>query len=283
MEETNAWVLARISLIGLLPLLTVALSVFVLRNLFLAMFLMHWVGMAIPALVYLWWTGGPERVRWYIRFVRSQEFVGLLRSSMLLFILGSGFTIVGYILSSCKMAVWMACVGKVNEHIAEYGFHDAPMWLLVSAAIYFPVVNPLVEELFWRVFMLKELSGSQRGTDDIDPIHSEVDHLITTQSQDRIPEARGGKVAFCASWKIRLWISILYASYHTLVIGVFLGGLTYGILSLFLVSLLGLAFVHIFMVFPANESFYRAVFLHVGVDAGVVVALGDAIGWYNLI
>jgi membrane protease YdiL (CAAX protease family) len=238
--------------------------------------------MAIPVLLYVSLCEGRAGIRWYMKYISIQQLLKHSVSALILFVTGAGVIVSGYILMSCRFAVWDACIGQVDENIAEYGFHDALLGLIICCAIYFPVVNPLIEEVFWRVFMLKELS-KLRGYDTTES-SAEQGHLLQTQPDMNLQALDITEVEkWDVSWPMRIYASVLYASYHTLVVGLFLGGVLYGALSFFCITLLGLIFVCIFLFSRQDEGFYRAVFLHAGIDTGVVIAVGDAIGWYNLV
>ncbi|KAF4664229.1 hypothetical protein FOL47_005247 [Perkinsus chesapeaki] len=48
------------------------------------------------------------------------------------------------------------CIPNFLQQLAEYGF-DVPFSFLVAIGFYFGVVNPILEEWFWRVFLYREL------------------------------------------------------------------------------------------------------------------------------
>jgi hypothetical protein len=89
------------------------------------------------------------------------------------------------------------------------------------------------------------------------------------------------------TWKIcvltRLWCSMLFASYHTIVVGVFLGGVWYGVFSFFALTGLGLVFQWLLGYFPQQLGFWTIVSLHVGIDLGVIIALADSLEWIKLL
>ena len=171
------------------------------------------------------------------------------------------------------------CIGGVNDNIAEYGFRDAPMALIVACAIYFPVVNRIIEEMFWRVFMHREVQIDHQHTQS-----SDIEQLSILETEEQIPHLG---TAECHDESItigmRIVFAMLFASYHTIVIGVFLGGIKYAIVSFFLIAILGMILEDILIRGNPTQGFNRALFLHIGIDIGVVVSLGDSIGWYNLV
>jgi hypothetical protein len=271
-----------IPVIGLLPLATVAISLFLLRNMFVAMLMMHFLGMIVPAALFAVWRDGAAGLRWYALYLRQQS-LGRFGIGPLAFFLGGSSVSIGlYVLSSCKTRSWSACIGGVNNNIAQFGFQEAPVPLAIACGIYFSVVNPTIEELFWRVFMLKETAAG-KDTGNVAVSQSEVDLLISPSMEAGIPVESSVATQSNPSWTMRIWLSSLYASYHTLVAGAFLGGVVYGFLSFFVLMVLGIVLIQIFIHSGSSNGFYRAVFLHAGIDLGVAIALGDAVGWYNLV
>jgi len=137
-----------VTLHGLVPALIVSLSMFIAHNIFIAMFLMHWCGM-IPLLVigsYI--THGWDGWFWFRDYIKCQSFANSWKLSPLFFTAGCGSVVLGYIAMSCRTASWSFCFGSINENIANYGFSDAPLWLIIFTGIYFPTINPIIEELF---------------------------------------------------------------------------------------------------------------------------------------
>ena len=271
--------LFQIIILGLLPAAVVALSMFVGHNIFVAMFVMHWTAMAFVPVVFLYFLHGKSEIRWYMDYIQQQELLPDWRICILLLLLGVLVTVLGYMADSCRTLSWHFCVGRVDDNLAKYGFEEASKALIIACAVYFPIVNPIIEELFWRVFMDREytLQAAKLSDQVIDEEASQlVDNgdlvpLIKTTKSQQIPIS------------VKLVFSSLYSSYHTMVVGVFLGGVQYGILAFFCIAGLGLIFQYIFSVSDPKRGFFRDVFLHIGIDAGVIIALGDAVGWYSIL
>ena len=241
------------------------------------MILMHWVGMVpIIALLTLY-LHGPDGLKWYLQYLKQQKFIPNGWIGVILFLAGTTGTIAAYMLASCKTAQWPMCVGRVNENVAEYGFHEAPAWVIIACAVYFPSVNPLIEELFWRVFMNREVEVIQedglRQCDEEEAILPEKDISASIVVPKPAP----------LPIPIRVLFSMLYASYHTIVVGVFLGDVKYGVMSFFVIGLLGYLLQHILHTLGPTRGFSAVVFLHVGMDLGVIVALADSLGWIHLL
>jgi hypothetical protein len=267
-------------LIGLLPAAVVCVSMFLFHNVFAAMFLMHSMSMALVIVGVTFASEGASGLKWYSTYIKSQRFTFSTISFLF-----SGFLLVvsGYILSSCRVLSWTICVGSVDENIADYGFHNAPLGLIIATMIYFPLFNPIVEELFWRVFMMR-IGGCFTAESMISvglPVEEEVG-LVLPAAQNVNPGTVPPNTLQALPSTLKLLLSALYASYHTVVVGVFLGGVWYGVLAFFAITGLGMLFLNIFSYYPVDQGFYPAVLLHVGIDVGVVIALGDSIGWYSL-
>ena len=272
--------LIRIILIGFLPAAVVALSMFVGHNIFVAMFVMHWTSMTLAPIALVYYLHGKSEIKWYADYLRQQQFLTDWRLCIPFVVAGVLIPVLGYMVDSCRTASWHFCVGRIDDNLAKYGFEDASKALIIACAVYFPIVNPIIEELFWRVFMDREYSLSV-GLSSMEPLEDESSYLVET---GRYPDSGIKSTKSDAiPLPIKLVFSSLYASYHTMVVGVFLGGVQFGILAFFGITLLGLAFQYIFSVSDPSRGFFRAVCFHVGVDAGVVIALGDAVGWYSII
>lgn len=263
---------------GLLPALVVGISMFAIRNIFLAMLLMHIVAMIPGVGLVTYISKGVKGFGWYMGYLRSQQFVSNCLWCVLLCLVGIGAIVAGYVLGSCRTYEWGMCIGRVNDNIAEYGFKEAPKWLIIACAVYFPLVNPFIEELFWRVFMDHEYLSEEVSNDpNLDEEQPMLNHPESPQATQFMHESMRVPVL------VRIYFSCLFASYHTMVVGVFLGSVEFGVASFFGLTGLGLILQFIFASSPSDKGFYRAVALHVGIDAGVVIALGDAIGWYSLV
>lgn len=262
---------------GLIPCSIVAVGLFVFRNILIAMFMMHWIGMIPVAVGVCVYNRGAAGLVFYLDYLLQQKVVKDAVQLIFLFFLGLSVTIGMYVADSCKTNAWALCVGRVDERISQYGFHDYPHWLVVLCAIYFPVVNPFIEEMFWRVFMIAETSVS--GTDTAQP--DEEAQLMCEKTRD------DAKVHLKTEERFPLQKAIvfgtLYASYHTLVVGILLGGWLYAAVSFLLVSGLGIVFHWMMFSWDPARGFYRAVFLHAGIDLGIVIALADSVGWIHLL
>jgi hypothetical protein len=276
----------RIIFVGLLPAVVVALSMFVGHNIFIAMFVMHWSSMIPVPLALTYFIHGKAEIRWYIEYVKQQKFLSDWRICLMLLTVGTLVPVLGYMADSCKTAQWHFCVGAVDDNLAQYGFKDAPKALIIACAVYFPIVNPIIEELFWRVYMDREYTFSaclatREGAED-ESLHLMENGASMDNNSDTILPTKSTKSNEIPLY-VKLIFSSLYSSYHTMVVGVFLGGVQYGILAFFGIGALGLLFQYIFSVSDNRSGFGRAVCFHVGIDAGVVIALGDAVGWYSIL
>lgn len=149
---------------------------------------------------------------------------------------------------------------------------------LVGAGFYFSLVNPLVEELFWRVFLRRELAeclseggGESRGEDARLPLLA-----ATAASQQTPPEA--ARLAKPLSWMRATALALFYASYHTVVVArLFGGGLA--ALSLPLLTMLGHV-LNLVRERPAMGGLCGALALHVGVDFAACLVAAESLGLF---
>lgn len=65
--------------------------------------------------------------------------------------------------------------------IELFGIHDPPL-PYVFFALYFTVVNPLLEEVFWRTFLYRELGGERRWAKALLAHNYALYHLFVTSS-----------------------------------------------------------------------------------------------------
>lgn len=265
---------------GLIPCAIVAVGLFVFRNIFIAMLMMHCIGMIPVAVGVCVYNRGVAGLVFYRDYLIQQKFLKDVIALSALLILGTSVIVGMYVADSCKTHAWALCVGRVDERISQYGFHDSPRWLVVLCGIYFPLVNPFIEEVFWRVFMIAETSVCRIDTPQPD---EEAQKLVC----EKTGEDNDAKVYLKTEEQFPLQKAIvfgmLYASYHTLVVGILLGGWLYAAVSFLLVSGLGVVFHWLMFSWDPSRGFYRAVFLHAGIDLGIVIALADSVGWIHLV
>jgi len=117
---------------------------------------------------------------------------------------------------------------------------------LLIVAFNFSILNPIIEEYFWRLFMVKAFII----------LHNKLD--------------KDGQISRRSKLLIRLVINCFYTGYHFFVIEYIFGWklASLGVLAIFSVGL-ALDFV------KNNCGFLTAVIMHMGVDFAVVIVFTD--------
>jgi len=169
-------------------------------------------------------------------------------------IVGLGFAL--FVPFTCKSGVSKYCF-DFTPFTAILGPNlSKPM--LISAGLYFTVVNPLIEEWFWRVFLHKELGLTYLTQELLIP-----DSLPSYGTVPLLPSP-----ATYSSFTSKLVITSMYASYHVLLLSTRIS-LAFGMLALVFVTSLGLL-----LIFARERLGIPAcVCLHASVDCAVVVSL----------
>uniref|UniRef100_A0A7S3SJ44 CAAX prenyl protease 2/Lysostaphin resistance protein A-like domain-containing protein n=1 Tax=Emiliania huxleyi TaxID=2903 RepID=A0A7S3SJ44_EMIHU len=189
-----------------------------------------------------------------------------LRAQLLAAVALGGATLVGAALAILLFehffaSEWSHATRQVRREALIYGFSRSDEQGVALFGAWFCAVNPLLEELFWRIFLA-------HGFD-----HRAASHFLPANAAPRaIQKWTRGTRGTAALW---VATSAFYASYHANVVFVFLplpaaaaavaGLVGYGVLLQLLVSRVGLV---------------GAVGAHVGADAAVILGLTDAIWEY---
>eukprot|EP01069_Polyplicarium_translucidae_P004991 Polyplicarium_translucidae@DN2699_c0_g1_i1.p2 len=148
---------------------------------------MHWIGMIPLPFLYIKWVRSraydPTRVEdhspenfsfverdrpsrfafyWKViqRVVEQERSCGRLTLALrgLFFLLFTLPVPVGCMIAQCGTgASWLLCFSPASLHqnLLQLGL-DKPLWQLYALAVYFGMINPVVEEIFWRVFVVQE-------------------------------------------------------------------------------------------------------------------------------
>lgn len=146
--------------VGFAPFFCMILFIVGLHNVLLAMLMMHWLCMVLVPLLYIYVVERSfdyYRHVWKIqrcRFRRQWPWAGACC------LLALGGLYAAFVCAKAVGGSWFAGVlegARVNclsEGLA------LPSPLLLLAGIYFFLVNPIVEEWFWRVFLYREFGGA---------------------------------------------------------------------------------------------------------------------------
>ena len=259
--------------VGLSPCVVVSIWIHA-ENLLAAMLCMHTVCMLmLPAIVII--SSSPKVRKWYS--THGQDLLvpsgtHILRGLLLGLVLGGGL-IGGFLLVRCKSVLRgyisdfdRFCARGLDRNIHANGFEGFSKPKMIAVALYFSTVNPFVEELFWRVFLHKqvEIDPDTTGGDSVDRERKVLDHpQVPTVSE---------------AW--RWLISAMYASYHYMVVWTLLFNVG-GVPLWPMLGFLGLTFLGRFYVWlreqPDSWGLWSVIVSHALLDAGVcVIALGPA-------
>jgi len=258
--------------VGLFPLMLVQ-SLAAAGNLLLAMGAMHAGMVALPLLVIL---ASEAAVRdWYrtsgLATVTSFTGAQLLRGAAAGVVSAAVFA-VGFHFIECRWGAPLSgvpgfdliCVHGLTRELIDSGFRGvagmdtASLPVMLAFCAYFCTVNPFLEELFWRVFLHKEVE---------EPAGSESAKLVAPCELPAVPEL----------WR---WvISLLFASYHFAVIYAIAVPVTAAPMGFPLQAAAAVAGLVVFgracvhMRETPEWGLWAAMLWHVGVDAGVCVVL----------
>lgn len=167
------------------------------------------------------------------------------------------FGLAVYIPASCKSGLLTSCF-DFTPFISILG-PDLPKPALIAAGLYFTFVNPLVEELFWRVFLHKELCLT----------YLTKEHRLspTPDTYGTVPLIQAPK-SHVTSFFSKIVLSTMYALYHAILLIARISP-AFGLLGFFFLLGFGLALVYT----REQLGISASVCLHAAIDAAVVVSL----------
>jgi len=194
--------------------------------------------------------------------------------------------IISFFVAHCHTAKWSLCVESFERPLEGAGFHGRSMVFKVMAGLYFTFMNPLYEELFWRVFLHRELSlecglvapdaaGSDADlADDFGSLAGcgsgggSVWHSLLRGALACVPRPAN---VFSSSVAVRWGVPAMYASYHLWPISVIFRKLwwLYGIGGFCFLVLLGRGL----LLLRESRDFGipAALVLHTAIDAAFVI------------
>lgn len=141
-----------LTLIGLSPLPSVAFGLFYFSNIWLTMTLMHATLIILPILYKLCFNSlSLEYTSGELKDCQHQIFIGLIFCSVIVIgLIGPGIVLIYFFK---PFALWVTGLGGMvcNDFSIDC---SNPLNPIIFAS-YFTIVNPGVEEWFWRVFLVK--------------------------------------------------------------------------------------------------------------------------------
>eukprot|EP00919_Chromeraceae_sp_WS-2016_P072998 GHVR01172577.1.p1 GENE.GHVR01172577.1~~GHVR01172577.1.p1 ORF type:complete len:337 (+),score=59.79 GHVR01172577.1:90-1100(+) len=315
------------SLIGLSPTSVMLLFILVLKEAAIAMIVMHIVCMGtLPFLfVFLRYRDHMSYRSYYVNFFKHQikHFKQQVPIGLFLFLLSSVGGSLSYILFSCDKGILgiffstgifsniKLCIGLKEASLPLYGLSYST-GVMVFLGLYFIIVNPIVEEYFWRVFLFRELAlPPEEGPFFKCPCASALeterssltDHArgeMDTDAPGETDAETGGEIEEekrvsareCRSWSVddegigtNLLMdqnasevgvcvsSTLYGLYHIIIVFCLLDRLLIATAAAIGLVCMGRLWVY----FRNNRKFglTSAILMHCGIDVAVVFAFAD--------
>uniref|UniRef100_A0A7S2ISH8 Uncharacterized protein n=1 Tax=Zooxanthella nutricula TaxID=1333877 RepID=A0A7S2ISH8_9DINO len=270
----SAWRALALVLIGFGPLANCVVLGEGSHSVLVAMVSMHWGAMLVPPMLFYLVRScqghGYAALRLYTQAcseVRADAVAKALRGTALgvpTFLLFG----VGYLSMRCRTLVWPLCIVNFQDPLEDYGFEVHAMLFRVFAGVYFTFWNPVIEELFWRVFLHREL-GDALGIDEKEEAALISRDDATAPWRSLLRGALGALPG--RGVPLRWGVSALYASYHVWPITIVFVRVTwmYAVGGFLFLMTLG----RFFVLLREHRSFglMAAYVLHVWVDAAFAV------------
>ncbi|KFH00558.1 CAAX protease self-immunity protein [Toxoplasma gondii VAND] len=146
--------------VGFAPVFCMILFIVGLHSVLLAMVMMHWLCMLLVPLLYIYFVERSfeyYRHVWKIQRCRFRYQWPWAAASC---ITALGGVYAAYVCAKAVGGSWFAGVVEGARFNCLSEGLDIPFPLLLVGGVYFFVVNPVVEEWFWRVFLYREFGGA---------------------------------------------------------------------------------------------------------------------------
>ncbi|KAH8583977.1 CAAX protease self-immunity [Cryptosporidium sp. chipmunk genotype I] len=171
-------------------------------------------------------------------------------------------------------------VGLIREGIIKYPTNRIGFFVWFSS-VYFSIVNPIIEELFWRSFVYKELIislvrneislQSSFNINDFGVHYS--DSLIERDRNSYLFEScqdiESGQTSYKSNTGfVSIICSVLYSIYHFFVL-IYFSSIQFSILSTVSLAIIGWILIHVSRKLHITYSIY----IHIGMDISIVIFL----------
>ncbi|KAL7069036.1 hypothetical protein ACR3K2_05690 [Cryptosporidium serpentis] len=262
--------LFKLFVIGISPTLCVFLCMSIFSSGWLAMYTMHWICMMILPCLY---TGN---------FYINEKYVKLKLEKMdlciyigCIFFIFVFFTFTFYLFSFGPL-LWLDILNirnikeklRFQNIISKEGKFPA---FSIFSCIYFFILNPFIEEIFWRSFLQYEIESCiQTFNYRNELIHSKVNLLSSNDKESKFQYISMNRLSLMKFDEITSIItSILYSLYHYIVFSNIIS-VKFAILSCTLLILVGRFLIYVIIKF----GIIKAICIHIGIDISVVLSLG---------
>ncbi|PHJ18501.1 caax protease self-immunity protein, partial [Cystoisospora suis] len=155
-------------LVGFSPFFCMLVFILGLHNVLLAMLIMHWVCMTTVPLVYIYLFEHSFQYYRHVWAIQRCRFRKQWIWGIAFCLITLGFLYLVYYLCAFPYNIfgsnyhwrWFErLLDKIHRNCLQRGL-DLSFPLLVLSGLYFFLINPLIEEWFWRVFLYREFGGA---------------------------------------------------------------------------------------------------------------------------
>ncbi|KAJ1608847.1 transmembrane domain-containing protein [Cryptosporidium canis] len=275
--------LARIVIVGLLPCLNALFWLSFVSNGWIAMYSMHFICMLIfPIFVY-----GiryiSNNIRDTVEYMKSFDLAMCIYVALFTSAIGTLSLLLLLEISKANPTLNLIKIEDIKEGLYKQGIikdptHGLGLFALFSG-IYFSLVNPVIEELFWRSFLYKELFTSlgYRGETHLEHgcVLNEIgdnymDFLLIREQSihifDKYSDVESGQKNIVGIGLIDITCSVLYSLYHFFVLIHFFS-LSFSTLSTISLAIAGWVLLYISKRFHIMYSIY----IHIGMDLSIIL------------
>ncbi|KAK9172578.1 CAAX amino terminal protease [Cryptosporidium meleagridis] len=275
----------KIVIIALLPCVNALYWLFYISNGWLAMYSMHFICMLlIPTFCYglKYLTSNLNDALEYgknfeiLKCIYISIFISVFGTTCLFLVLELSKIIpIFNLLNIEEIKDGLLKEGIIKDSANNIGFST---WF---SSIYFSIVNPIIEELFWRSFVYKKLiislgvrnEANPRSRFNINEIEAHYsDSLIAKNHRSSLFESydiESGQIGYEANTELASIIcSVLYSLYHFFVLIRF-SSIHCSILSTISLAIIGRALLYV------NRKFHTiySIYIHIGLDISIVTFL----------
>lgn len=274
--------------IGLIPGLFVWTALFAQESLPLALIYFEGICLLLlPSLLLAkrqWLVSSQRNFSWYYLRVadllsnwRAQVKIAVVLSILTIVVLVAGW----FLIARNNLGMFGV---RIPPDAIEKMVKTMPLPQTIFGSIWFSIVNPILEELFWRVFLADELDepcscmGDSKARDAIPPPPDrpsiELSFVVgpdQRQDQDCSHSQHAGR-SFAAIEASRWLISSYYAAYHVIVVIRFFPAFM-GLTTLIFLTIVGRILLHVRDM--PRFGMCTSIIVHAGLDAAFAIVAAD--------
>ncbi|KAH8740065.1 hypothetical protein FG386_000892 [Cryptosporidium ryanae] len=262
----------KLILVGLLPSLNAIIWMHVFSKGWFAMYSMHVICMMIiPTFLY-----GPYfKSRMFSFFIEIKTNINLLKLACIGFLTSTVGLLTVAILKPLKnVQFFETIIGNIKSGLTLQGIIQLDRTKMslftIISFVYLCVVNPVIEELFWRFFIAKELIRENSEYERIVQSQEEQNSYCNLNDFIDLREIESGTIHKNIKNKEfrKIISSLLYSSYHFFVFSSIITN-TLAILGAILLVFVGRFLLYVYEKYNITHSIY----IHIGLDIIAVISL----------